>query len=187
LNNATRLSDRATSGQPLILRPLGTITVAYFAAAAVAGCTLGTETATIGALQDWGRPTFSLASDLGGGAATACVGTVLCLIVEALLVTPILLSFHRVRWHWSRRLDSIVVGFALAAVPTLLLFLTPIEDGLSVAMGYNLANGQPTLRGALRAAQNAALIGLVGAACASVFQAIAFRRERAIAPPRPLL
>ena len=85
------------------------------------------------------------------------MGGALCLVVEAVIVTPILLGFHRYRWGWLNGWTAAAIGFAL---------------GFAVWLVALAASHQPDSiwDGAFEA-------GVVGLIAAIVFRLIAVRRS----------
>jgi hypothetical protein len=89
-------------------------------------------------------------------------GGIVCLAVELVVITPLLIGFHRYRWRWLNGWTGALIGFALAFLPTLLLVeLAPHTDrpdawilGIVVSVA----------------------VGIVGLVAAGVFRLLAVRR-----------
>jgi len=84
---------------------------------------------------------------------TVLVGTAICLVVELLIVTPLLIAFNRYRWSWLNGRSAAVVGFLLGA----------LVGGLNSTWSYGWAH----LLG------EAATGGMVGAIAAIIFRIVA--------------
>ena len=89
------------------------------------------------------------------------IGGVICLIVELVIVTPLLVGFHRYRWRWLNGWTAALIGFALAFVPALLLVV--------------LAPTQGPRPGWIETIVACAAVGVVGLAAAGVFRLLAVR------------
>jgi hypothetical protein len=89
-------------------------------------------------------------------------GGFVCLIVELVIVTPLLVGFSRYRWRWLNGWTAALIGFALAFVPTLLL-LTLAPTGLTVHVGW------------IATIVTGAAVGVVGVVAAGVFRLLAVR------------
>jgi hypothetical protein len=89
------------------------------------------------------------------------VGGALCLVIEAVVITPILLGFQRYRWGWLNGWTAAAIGFAVGAIFwTLALVLT-------------------TPAGPMKLLTEAFNPGMVGLIAAIVFRLIAVRRSPA--------
>ena len=90
-------------------------------------------------------------------------GGLVCLLVELVVVTPLLVGFHRYRWRWLNGWSAAAIGFALAFLPTLLIVaLAPGRSGHAGWLGPIIAS---------------AAVGMVGLTAAGVFRLLAVRRE----------
>lgn len=90
-------------------------------------------------------------------------GGIVCLVVELVFVTPLLVGFHRYRWGWLNGWTGGLIGFALAFTPTLLLVV------LAPASAEHRAGWLATIVAC-------AAVGLVGLTAAGVFRLLAVRR-----------
>lgn len=105
-------------------------------------------------------------------------GGLVCLAVELVFITPLLVGFHRWRWRWLNGWTGAAIGFALAFLPTLFIVAsaTPphqneVDWGLTTVAG-----GHRTAAGWVLAIAGCAAVGLVGLTAASVFRLLAVRR-----------
>ena len=94
-------------------------------------------------------------------------GGLVCLVVELVVVTPILMGFNRYRWRWLNGWTAALIGFALAFTPALLLlallpFTAPAGAGLWLVRFVA-----------------AAAVGIVGLVAAAVFRLLAVKRADA--------
>ena len=89
-------------------------------------------------------------------------GGLVCLIVELVIITPLLVGFHRYRWGWLNGWTGALIGFALAFAPTLLLVV------LAPAPAAHRAGWLATIVAC-------AAVGLVGLTAAGVFRLLAVR------------
>lgn len=90
-------------------------------------------------------------------------GGLVCLVVELVVVTPLLVGFHRYRWRWLNGWTGALIGFALAFVPALaVVSLAPSSAG------HPRPGWLPTVLAS-------AVVGLVGLAAAAVFRLLAVR------------
>lgn len=88
-------------------------------------------------------------------------GGIVCLVVELVVVTPLLLAFSRYGWRWLNGWSGAAIGFALAFLPTLLVVeLAPRE----------------THGGLIATLIACAAVGVVGLVAAGVFRLLAVRR-----------
>jgi hypothetical protein len=86
-------------------------------------------------------------------------GGAICLIIEAVVITPILLGFQRYRWRWLNGWTAAAIGFAVGAIFwTLALVLT-------------------TPAGPMKLLTEALDPGMVGLIAAIAFRLIAVRRS----------
>jgi hypothetical protein len=90
-------------------------------------------------------------------------GGLVCLAVELVVVTPLLVGFHRYRWRWLNGWTGALIGFALAFLPTVLLVV------LAPTRGGHRASWIATIAAC-------AAVGAVGAVAAGVFRLLAVRR-----------
>lgn len=88
-------------------------------------------------------------------------GGLACLVVELVVITPLLIGFHRYRWRWLNGWTGALIGFALAFAPALLLAALAPTHG-----------PRPGLLATIAAS---AAIGLVGLVAAGVFRLLAVR------------
>jgi hypothetical protein len=90
-------------------------------------------------------------------------GGLVCLLVELVVVTPLLIGFHRYRWRWLNGWTGAAIGFWLAFLPTLLVVaFAPARGSHAGLIGPIIAS---------------AAVGLVGLTAAGVFRLLAVRRE----------
>lgn len=89
------------------------------------------------------------------------IGGVACLIVELVIVTPLLIGYHRYRWRWLNGWTAALIGFALAFAPALLLVVAAPMQG-----------PRP---GWIETIVACAVVGVVGLVAASVFRLLAVR------------
>lgn len=91
-------------------------------------------------------------------------GGFVCLLVELVVITPLLMGFHRYRWAWLNGWTGALIGFALAFAPTLLLVvLAPMPNAHHAGWLATIAA--------------CAAVGVVGLTAAGVFRLLAVRRE----------
>jgi hypothetical protein len=90
-------------------------------------------------------------------------GGIVCLVVELVFITPLLMGFHRYRWGWLNGWTGALIGFAFGFLPALLvLTLAPqTASGPRIWLARIIA---------------AAAVGAVGAIAAGVFRLLAVRR-----------
>ena len=96
-------------------------------------------------------------------------GGLICLVVELVVITPLLVGFHRYGWRWLNGWTGALIGFALGFAPSLLLAaraLVPYENYARQAAAYMWG----------LAIVSSAAIGAVGAVAAGVFRLLAVRR-----------
>ena len=86
-------------------------------------------------------------------------GGLVCLIVELVVVTPLLVGFHRYRWRWLNGWTAALIGFALAFTPALLLVA--------------FAPRQGPRPGLIETIIACATVGVVGLVAAGVFRLLA--------------
>jgi hypothetical protein len=91
------------------------------------------------------------------------LGGFVCLVVELVVITPLLLGFHRYRWSWLNGWTGASIGFALAFLPTLLLVV------LAPTAAAHRAGWLATIVAC-------AAVGVVGLVAAGVFRLLAVRR-----------
>jgi hypothetical protein len=90
-------------------------------------------------------------------------GGLVCLVVELVVVTPLLVGFHRYRWRWLNGWTGAAIGFGLAFLPTLLIVaFAPARGGHAGWIGPIIAS---------------AAVGMVGLTAAGVFRLLAVRLE----------
>jgi hypothetical protein len=90
-------------------------------------------------------------------------GGLVCLVVELLVITPLLIGFHRYRWRWLNGWTGALIGFALAFAPTLFVVaLAPSPAG----------HARPGWPATVLAG---AVVGVVGLTAAAVFRLLAVR------------
>jgi hypothetical protein len=90
-------------------------------------------------------------------------GGLVCLLVELVVVTPLLIGFHRHRWRWLNGWTGAAIGFGLAFLPTLLVVaFAPARGGHTGWIGPIIAS---------------AAVGLVGLTAAGVFRLLAVHHE----------
>ena len=89
------------------------------------------------------------------------IGGLICLIVELVFVTPLLVGFHRWRWRWLNGWTAALIGFALAFTPALLLVAFAPMRG-----------PRP---GWIETVIACAAVGVVGLVAAGVFRLLAVR------------
>jgi hypothetical protein len=94
-------------------------------------------------------------------------GGLVCLVVELVVVTPLLVGFHRYRWGWLNGWTGALIGFASAFLPALLLVVLAPTPGAHRA-------------GWIETVIACAAVGVVGLTAAGVFRLLAVQRaERA--------
>jgi hypothetical protein len=86
---------------------------------------------------------------------TVLFGTIICLAVELVLVTPLLIAFSRYRWSWLNGWSAAIVGFLIGA----------LSGGLNSTQSYGWAH----------VLGEAATGGMVGVIAAIIFRAVAVR------------
>ena len=159
--------------KPLELRPL-----AFIAASYVAGPLAG----LLAMWLLWLVPAEPWAKALGTLPAIVVVGGAICLAIELMLVTPLLIGFRRRHWPWLNGLSAIALGFAAGYLIALGLGAVPLL-GVSLWGPNNVAyvvDGARTPAGWEWLAVNASAPGLVGAITALVFRLLAVRRRQAV-------
>ena len=88
-------------------------------------------------------------------------GGLICLVVELVVVTPLLMAFSRYRWRWLNGWSGAAIGFALAFAPALLVVeLAP----------------RPPEAGWIETLLACAAVGVIGLVAAGVFRLLAVRR-----------
>lgn len=121
------------------------------------------------------RAMFDPAHTLAGMARTSLAfffiyllifGGLICLVVELVVITPLLVGFHRYGWSWLNGWTGALIGFALGVVPSLLL--DAVTRSYS-AYAYGANRTWTEIAGAIE-------LGLVGAVAAGVFRLLAVRR-----------
>jgi len=75
------------------------------------------------------HPASSLAQLVVGLPLFLIPSELVCLVVEAVLVAPLLVGFHRYRWRWLNGWTGPLFGFVIGAAPTLLV-VQPWGGGL---------------------------------------------------------
>jgi hypothetical protein len=90
-------------------------------------------------------------------------GGLVCLAVELVVITPLLIGFHRFRWRWLNGWTGALIGFALAFAATLLVVEFAPRRGYAAG-------------GWIGAMLACSAVGLVGAVAAGVFRLLAVRR-----------
>jgi hypothetical protein len=94
-------------------------------------------------------------------------GGLVCLVVELVVVTPLLVGFHRYRWRWLNGWTGALIGFVLAFLPTLLVVaLAPSRGGHGARPGW------------IATTFACAVVGLVGVSAAGVFRLLGVRTVR---------
>ena len=88
-------------------------------------------------------------------------GGLVCLAVELVVVTPLLVGFHRYRWRWLNGWTGALIGFTLAFTPAFLLAA--------------LAPTRGPRPGWVELVAASAAIGVVGLVAAGVFRLLAVR------------
>ena len=127
--------------------------------------------------ESFGLALIALPGLLVGGGAV-------CLFLELILVTPLLLGFRRHRWRWLNGWTGAAIGFAVGVLVTTaidLVSLVPLDgvslwgsgDAARVSNGVGAAAGWRVWRDGL--APNALLIGMSGGVCALVLRLFAVR------------
>jgi hypothetical protein len=123
---------------------------------------------------------FKAAEALTAWGLIALFGGWVCLTIEVVIVTPILLGFNRYRWRWLNGWSAAAIGFALGALPWLVLSAwPPPEAGQSYIVGRVplVLDGERTLAGWVQIFRDAAMMGVVGLIAAVTFRVIAVRRS----------
>lgn len=103
-----------------------------------------------------------------------------CLIVEILVVTPILQGFRRYRWPWLNGWSAAAIGFALGALPWLILNLWPASGpGQDYVVGNVplILDGKRTWAGWTGVFRDVAMMGSVGLVAAITFRFTSVRRR----------
>ena len=117
------------------------------------------------------------------------VGGFVCLLIELVLVTPLLLGFRRHRWRWLNGWTGVALGFAVGALASSATALVSLGGGGTYVWGAHdqvlVANGAWTPAGwrswSGMLAGFAPQFGLGGAVAALVLRLVAVRA----APSRP--
>jgi hypothetical protein len=101
-------------------------------------------------------------------------GGAVCLVVELLVVTPLLIGFRRHGWRWLNGWTGALIGFALAFVPALVVVaLLPGPPDQTVWGMPTVVAGRHTAAGWAWALVGCAMVGMVGLVAAGVFRLIA--------------
>jgi len=103
-------------------------------------------------------------------------GMPVCLMVELLIVTPILIFFRSFRWPWLNGWSAAAIGFLLAGAGWYLFFGSMPPDD-SDPPGWQV-DVDWTFAGWLHVAAMCARTGIVGVVAALVFRLIAVRSIR---------
>jgi hypothetical protein len=106
----------------LELRPWPLIVLAYFLGPLAGLTTLWATAILIGAVLQQGFPVKGLAQSLAATwLAVMIFGGFVCLVVELIVATPILIAFNRYRWSWFNGWSAAAMGFLTGSLPTLAL------------------------------------------------------------------
>ncbi len=89
-------------------------------------------------------------------------GGLVCLVVELVVVTPLLVGFHRHRWRWLNGWTGALIGFLLAFAPALMLIVLA-PRGRAAGAGW------------IADILASAVVGVVGLTAAGVFRLLAVR------------
>jgi hypothetical protein len=104
--------------QRLELRPWPYVALAFLTGPVI-GLTLCLAADTFPSwLQPWNAPPND---PLTWWLVTVSLGTPICLVVEIVVVTPIMIAWKRHRWSWVNGWSAAAVGFLLGGLPWLLL------------------------------------------------------------------
>jgi hypothetical protein len=165
---------------PLQLKPLPSIVAAYILAP-LAGLTA--------LWVVWIVPSSPWPSALTSWGFIIVIGGAVCLTVEMVVVTPLLLAFRRYRWPWLNGWTAAVLAFLVGAICSLIWAV--YDAGRSIP-GYSewgqngvafFLNGVRTQAGwqvwRAQLFSSAVACGGVGVIAALVFRLVAIRSERA--------
>lgn len=162
-----------TSPCPLELRSIRSIALGYFAGA-VSGGLVGAFGILFMGPTDGKWVTAFL--------ATFVAVTIICMIVEVVIASPLLLLYRRYRWRFLNRWTATLLGIAIGAAPMLLVLSRPFPDGTSEFLGY-FSEGHLTPSGYWRLLKGAAWSGSIGGASAATLALFAVR-SRQMEPAR---
>jgi hypothetical protein len=160
---------------PLTLRPLPVIGLGYFA-----GALAGGFAGALGLLPMSADELESLAASgqnpLWSIVESIIIIGLLCLVMEVIIATPLLVLYRLGRWRYLTRWTAALLGLVIGAAPMILLLSVPLGDGTSEPLGY-FSLGHLTAAGWFRLFKGAAWGGCIGAASAGVLASIAVRKR----------
>jgi hypothetical protein len=130
------------------------------------------------ALPHWTNPEVDRHQLVALWLLIAVWGGAVCLFLEFIFVTPLLIGFHRFRWRWLNGWTGALIGFGLGALPWLFFGILSVEPGSGAsANGVILVeDGHRTLEGWRALLRQAGGFGLIGVGSALVFRLCAVRR-----------
>jgi hypothetical protein len=104
-------------------------------------------------------------------------GGVICLAVELVIITPLLVGFQRHRWRWLNTWSSAAIGFLLGAVPwTALEIIAGWDERMRI--GKAGEHTQAAQKAFEQSIIEPLMFGLIGLIAALVFRLIAVRTVR---------
>lgn len=104
-----------------------------------------------------------------------------CLALEVVLITPVLVGFRLWRWRWLNGWTAALAGFLVGAIPTWLWEILE-HDAADKDLLFGqvlMVAGHRTFLGWLRLGEDCLMMGAVGVAMALTFRFIAVKREAA--------
>lgn len=164
----------------LELRPWWVIGLAYVVAPVVALTALWLVIVMPAVLSPSAED-FDASSAMGLWVELLVRGGGVCLAVEAVIITPILIGFRRYRWRWLNSWSALAVGFALGALPFLVAGLWPPDPSRRYVVNGEtiIPSTQRTWADLSAVLGAAAMMGALGLIAAATFCLIAVRRTRA--------
>ena len=121
-------------------------------------------------------PPFALRQALAIWLSMAFVGGAMCLVVELVIITPVLVAFRRYRWPWLNGWVAAASGLLIGLVLALAYGSLPPSPGYSESGQYGIVyitNGHRTLAGWKNVFMSSLLPATVGLISAVVFRLIA--------------
>lgn len=168
------------SRSALELRPWWVIGLAYIVAPVVALTALWLFVAMSAVLSPPAED-FDASSAMELWALLLVMGGGVCLAVEAVVITPILVGFSRFRWRWLNGWSALAIGFSLGALPLLVAGLWPPDPSRRYVVSGEMIvpSTERTWADLSGVLGGAAMMGGVGLVAAAIFCLMAVRRTPA--------